>query len=66
MKVFIVMTGEKCEGGRVVSIHETKQGAREAALEVKPCFEGGWKETGYLYWENGCDWLKVIPENIKK
>lgn len=57
--VWIVCSGERCEGGDPVSVHESEDTARAAALQVSAHFAGGWKETEHNYWENGCDFVLV-------
>jgi len=71
--VYIVENGEKYEGGYVVSIHKTFEGAVKAALQVRACFEGGWvkdlmdEEPGkFCSWENGCDWLSVRKMEVEE
>ena len=57
--MFIVLHGERCEGGSVVSVHNTHQQAVKAALNVKCHFDGGWTQIDPDYWENGCDFVTV-------
>jgi len=65
MKVFIVMHGEKCQGGSVKSVHKNESDAIKAALSVRTCFEGGWVEDGENEWENGCDFVSVQEWIVK-
>lgn len=58
MIVWVVVNGERCEGGDVVSIHSTKDDAINAALAVKTHFDGGWIGE-FPYWVNGCDFVTV-------
>ena len=64
--VFIVSTGEMHEDVCVVSVHRTKEEAVKAALAVKTCFEGGWVPDGEDEWINGCDFVVVREEEVKK
>jgi len=60
MKVYIVLHGELCEGGSVVSVHKKEKNAVKAALKVKCCFPGGWREEDEENeWVNGCDFVLV-------
>ena len=60
--VYVVMTGERHEGGRIVSIHYIYDDAIKVAKSIEPVFPGGWIEkssdTNY-YAENGCDFVSV-------
>jgi hypothetical protein len=64
--VFIVSAGEMHEGSHIVSVHRTKKEAVKAALAVKTCFEGGWVLDGEDEWINGCDFVVVREEEVKK
>ena len=66
--VFIVLHGERCEGGVVVSIHHSKIDAIKAALAINCCFEGGWtpEEDEKDYWVNGCDFVCVEKHKVKR
>lgn len=70
MIVYIVMHGEQHEGGSIVSVHKTKDGAVEAALSVEACFEGGWQLDGTephdLEWINGCDFVRVVSQRVEE
>jgi hypothetical protein len=66
MKVYIVLHGEQCEGGSVVSVHKTEKSAVKAALNVRCCFAGGWVLYSPLSWENGCDFVKVEEWDVQK
>lgn len=67
-EVWVVTHGERNEGGNVVSVHSSKEGAIEAALQVKPCFPGGWEKEDdeFDYWVNGCDFVHVEPFDIQE
>jgi hypothetical protein len=68
MIVYVVLHGERCEGGSVISIHKNRATAVSAALNTKCCFEGGWKpdpENGDYYWLNGCDFVCVEKYEVK-
>ena len=62
--VFVVMHGELCEGGRIVSVHEDEEDAIKAALAVKTCFSGGWIYDNDNVWINGCDFVEVKEETV--
>lgn len=66
--VFVVLHGERCEGGAVVSIHHSKINAIKAALAVNCSFEGGWAldEETSNYWTNGCDFVLVERHEVKR
>jgi len=55
--VFIVLKGERGNGGCVVSVHRTKKAAIKAALAVPCCFDGGWRYDGPTSWKNGIDFV---------
>lgn len=55
--IYIVVNGERGEGGTIVSVHRFKKAAIKAALAVKCCFEGGWVPDGPTSWVNGCDFV---------
>ena len=62
--VFVVVRGELCEGGEVVSVHKSHKDAVKAAMAVKTCFDGGWVlEEGV--WVNGCDFVQVTEETVR-
>ncbi len=63
-KVYVVMNGERCEGGSVMSVHLSEDTARDAALKVKAHFAGGWQETNLNTWENGCDFVAVVEMEL--
>ena len=65
--VFVVMHGEKYEGGDAKSIHKTREGAIAAALAVPALFnDKKWKKIvdtpEVIGWENGCDYVHVIKK----
>ncbi len=57
MIAYIVVKGERGEGGSIVSVRKTKKAAISDALAVKTYFEGGWIADGPTSWENGCDYV---------
>jgi hypothetical protein len=59
MRVWVVCEGESNEGQAPESVHATLEGARKAALAIKPVFSGGWDEIEENYWENGCDVVRI-------
>lgn len=64
MIVYVVQSGEQGEGGSVNAIFKSKEAAIKFALELKPCFAGGWvKARGFTEerpkWINGCDYIEV-------
>lgn len=64
--VFIVRHGEMHNGSEIVSVHRTKEPAVKAALAVKTCFDGGWVPDGEDEWINGCDFVQVVEEEVKR
>ena len=66
MKVYVVLHGERYEGGSVVSVHKNKDWAIEAALKVKTYSLGSWVRKEGLYWENGCDFVLVTERELEK
>lgn len=66
MTVFVVLHGELCEGGSVVSVHVKKENAIKAALKVRFCFEGGWQPDGDDEWVNGCDFVTVREHEVEE
>jgi len=60
-KVWIVIKGEKHEGGSVEGVYATKNKAVNEAMKVSCSFGGGWSPimNEELSWENGCDYLTV-------
>ena len=65
MKVYIVSTGERSEGSRVVGVFTSMDSATDAALAVKPCFDGGWQPSGENSWMNGCDFVSIQEFEVK-
>lgn len=67
MKVYIVVIGERNEGGSVERVFHSKEKARQAAVEYHACFSGGWKEDTLNgdYWENGCDFVSVTEYEVE-
>ena len=66
MDVYVVLHGERCEGGSVVSVHRTHAEAKKAALAVDTCFDGGWEEDGEDQWINGCDFVEIDVQKVVK
>ena len=65
MVIYVLSSGEDHEGGSVVSIHKTFEGARQAFIKWLNVQE--WPE---IYDQNGCklvahkgcgDWLEIWP-----
>ena len=66
MKVFIVMHGELSAGGTVKSVHENFDTAVRSALNIRCCFDGGWRQVNDDEWENGCDFVSVQEWGVKE
>lgn len=64
--VFVVINGEKHEGGDVWSVHKTHEGALESAMKVDRHFSGDWRIERENYWTNGCDFVKIVEEKLQK
>lgn len=65
MKVFIVLNGERGEGSIVCGVYRTKEKAIKEAMKITPHF-GEWIRNGEeLYWESGCDYIKIEKHEIK-
>lgn len=62
--VFVVMRGERSEGGSVVSVKTTRAKARTAAHVVMAArhSEDPWEEVAPDSWEQGCDqvWIQAM------
>ena len=72
MKVYVVLHGECSGGGRVVSVHKSRQAATKSALKTKCCFPGGWvpdnadgELTEVSEWVNGCDFVIVREHEVE-
>jgi len=63
--IWVVLHGERCEGGTVTGIYKKKRDARKKALFTDTCFEGGWTLIHKNYWENGCDYVEIERWRIK-
>ena len=65
-KVYVVLHGERCEGGSILAVHKNKKNAIATALKVKCCFNGGWAKDDDLenYWTNECDFVTVEEHKI--
>lgn len=61
MSVWVVLKGEKHEGGSVCGVYSTKERAIFEGLKATFSFDGGWTKMKdcELSWENGCDYLSV-------
>jgi hypothetical protein len=60
MKVFIVFAGEFHEGGSIVSIHSTEEGAIKAAMEsMNENRWMQWQPDGVNKWKAGCDYYEI-------
>ena len=66
MFIYLVESGEQHEGGHVTSVHKNYGYAWERALDTKTNFEGGWVEVREDYWENGCDFVRVVKLELEK
>jgi hypothetical protein len=64
VKVWIVESGEQCEGGSVVGVYATETLARKAAVEVHAHFPGGWKPSTNNSWANGCDYVSIEEHEV--
>lgn len=65
-KVYIILHGEQGEGGDVYGVLSDRKKAVKCAMEIKPCFPGGWKkEKNIDMWINGCDFVSVEKWRIK-
>lgn len=72
-QVFVVMTGERYEGGRLLGIFDNGPAAAMYASTVEAAFPESWQpelvdaelptELGRRqlvgYWTAGCDWLSI-------
>jgi hypothetical protein len=68
MIVYVVMSGEKHEGGKVISIHQNCDDAINAAGQIEAVFHGGWmkeKSPWNYYAENGCDFVSVQSFDVE-
>lgn len=64
--VFVVMEGEKHEGGTVVGVFRNLQDAKKCALEQKYYGEPWYEILGSLpRWESGCDRVEIETWEIK-
>lgn len=71
MNVYIVESGEKHEGGRVVSVHRTRENAIDVGYHLAKTSAKSlrWKlvehpikdvdENLIAYWSYGCDYVQV-------
>lgn len=70
IKVFIVENGEQHEGGSIVGVFLDRDKAIEIALKTRTCFGGGWQKDPDreedLYWENGCDYVRVEEYQVQE
>jgi hypothetical protein len=57
--VFVVMNGERCEGGSVCGVFRAEADAVAFALTIETAFGGGWMEEDKNVWSNGCDLVSV-------
>jgi hypothetical protein len=68
MKVYVVVAGEKYQGGDVRSVHSKKKDAIKAALSTDTCFSGGWvpdlEDGKENCWTNGCDFVTVQAHKV--
>ena len=76
MEVYVVESGEKHEGGRVVSIHSQRETALDVArsLANKAAKSLRWKlvehpiedvdENLIAYWTYGCDYVSVEKRTV--
>lgn len=70
MQVWILMSGEKYEGGEVKGVYATKEDARDAfmavARSIPYALDAAKKddEDGSLYVEGGCDWVSLEPHDV--
>tara|TARA_Y100000310_G_scaffold17323_1_gene17209 strand:- start:208 stop:405 length:198 start_codon:yes stop_codon:yes gene_type:complete len=65
MKVWIVTSGEMCEGQSPVSVHVDHDDAVKAALALTPCFDP-WTPEGEDRWVSGCDVLAVVEFEVNE
>lgn len=65
MTVFVVLKGEKSEGGSIEGVYSSVDAAREAALATATCFGGGWVQEEVDYWTNGCDFISVQDHPVQ-
>jgi hypothetical protein len=64
MNVFVVLRGEKSEGGDVKGVFTDELRAIECAL-AQPFFTAGpWQQVDDLVWESGCDFVRVEQHRI--
>ena len=56
MKIYIVMEGEPYEGGTILSVHKTEEGAKKALEKhLKFCIEIGFDDS----------WSKIIEHELE-
>ena len=69
--VYCVMHGEIYEGLELVSIHKTKEGARAAAVKVKPSYDYPEGQT-WVYmepegtWDLGDEYIMIVEKELKE
>jgi hypothetical protein len=64
--VWIVEQGENYEGGRIISIHSSKESARRVAISTFE--EWDWDDKCQVnpdMWAGGCDWLTITEHEVQ-
>jgi hypothetical protein len=61
MNVYIVMSGERYEGGHIYGVFADLQLARSKAKDMMDSWRDGWEKSalGCDTWEAGCDWITI-------
>jgi len=68
MRVYVVLLGERAEGGSIVGIYTKKVEARKAALAQVPAFPDGWikSEDEKDTWHNHCDEVYIQSHKVEE
>lgn len=59
MTIYILMRGERNEGGEIRGVYTSYESAVQAAMDVPRAFPGGWEHYDNNEWVNGCDFVRI-------
>lgn len=68
--VWVLSTGEDHEGGEVLGVYASKEGAKgpfvEAAKRIPFDLDSAWQdeESGAVHAHGGCDWVSLEPHPL--
>lgn len=67
MTVWVVLSGEQCEGGYVVGIYHKREDALKKVMSIEGHFDDKqFKPADGLddYWINGCDFIRIDEHEV--